>query len=348
MADGKVMSEEGRRLLLTKAGAPNTIEIGTYSPESPAAGEVRIRTAFAGINFADLMMRLGLYQPRPPYPFTPGYELSGHIDALGEGVTGFELGQAVVAGVTGGAQQTHVCAPASQTFALPEGVSLEQAAAMPVTHMTAWHMLVHLANLQPGQSVLIHGAAGGVGTAALQICRIKGAGLVLGTCSGHKSDVVEANGGVAIDRYNDDFVSVVKQHTDGRGVDVILDPVGGKNLRNSLRCLASGGHLFVYGFSAAAPGKRRAFLRALWAWKQTPRFDPFRLMMSNKSVHGVHMGTLDDQELMRSYLALIIGHMQMGAIDPVIDRSFPLAEAAAAHEFLHDHKNIGKVLLDMS
>ena len=219
---------------------------------------------------------------------------------------------------------------------------------MPVTHMTAWHMLVHLANLQPGQSVLIHGAAGGVGTAALQICRIKGAGLVLGTCSGHKSDVVEANGGVAIDRYNDDFVSVVKQHTDGRGVDVILDPVGGKNLRNSLRCLASGGHLFVYGFSAAAPGKRRAFLRALWAWKQTPRFDPFRLMMSNKSVHGVHMGTLDDQELMRSYLALIIGHMQMGAIDPVIDRSFPLAEAAAAHEFLHDHKNIGKVLLDMS
>ena len=167
-----------RRIVLTKAGGPSTLAVIPMEMPEPEAGELRIEVAYAGINFADLLMRLGLYQPRPKYPFTPGYELSGVVDAIGEGVTGFSIGQRVVAALPNGGQASHVIVNSQRALPLPDDVGLDIAASIPVTYLTAHHMLHHLGHMNQNDAVLIHGGAGGVGTAALQICQWAGVSLV--------------------------------------------------------------------------------------------------------------------------------------------------------------------------
>ena len=159
----------GVRVIIKKAGGVSAITTEPMQPPAPKQGEVRIKVAYAGINFADLLMRLGFYQPRPPFPFTPGYEVSGVVDALGKDVQGLEVGQKVVAAMRNGGQASFVVSPVERVLPLPEGISLQAAASTPVTYMTAHHMLHHLGHLRPEDKVLIHGGAGGVGTAALQL-----------------------------------------------------------------------------------------------------------------------------------------------------------------------------------
>lgn len=334
-----------RRVVLTKAGSPSTLAVQEMEMPTPEAGEIRIKVAFAGINFADLLMRLGLYQPRPKYPFTPGYEMSGTVDAIGNGVEGFSVGQRVVAGVRNGGQSSHVLVSANKALVLPDGISLEVAAAIPVTYLTAHHMLHHLGHLTPDESVLIHGGAGGVGTAALQLCQWAGVTQVWATASGGKASTIEGFGGVAIDRHNEDFVQVVKQATDGKGVDHILDPIGGDHLARSLSVLKEGGRLYTYGMSAAAPSAKRSLLRSFLAWRKTPKFDPLRLMTRNRGVFGVHMGTWSDEGVMVEQLNRILEGVQEGHLVPVIDSIFDVEDVAQAHHHIHDGKNIGKVLL---
>lgn len=334
-----------RRVVLTKAGSPSTLAVQEMEMPTPEAGEIRIKVAFAGINFADLLMRLGLYQPRPKYPFTPGYEMSGTVDAIGDGVEGFSVGQRVVAGVRNGGQSSHVLVSANKALVLPDGISLEVAAAIPVTYLTAHHMLHHLGHLTPDESVLIHGGAGGVGTAALQLCQWAGVTQVWATASGGKASTIEGFGGVAIDRHNEDFVQVVKQATDGKGVDHILDPIGGDHLARSLSVLKEGGRLYTYGMSAAAPSAKRSLLRSFLAWRKTPKFDPLRLMTRNRGVFGVHMGTWSDEGVMVEQLNRILEGVQEGHLVPVIDSIFDVEDVAQAHHHIHDGKNIGKVLL---
>ena len=334
-----------RRVVLTKAGSPSTLAVQEMEMPTPKAGEIRIKVAFAGINFADLLMRLGLYQPRPKYPFTPGYEMSGTVDAIGDGVEGFSVGQRVVAGVRNGGQSSHVLVSANKALVLPDGISLEVAAAIPVTYLTAHHMLHHLGHLTPDESVLIHGGAGGVGTAALQLCQWAGVTQVWATASGGKASTIEGFGGVAIDRHNEDFVQVVKQATDGKGVDHILDPIGGDHLARSLSVLKEGGRLYTYGMSAAAPSAKRSLLRSFLAWRKTPKFDPLRLMTRNRGVFGVHMGTWSDEGVMVEQLNRILEGVQEGHLVPVIDSIFDVEDVAQAHHHIHDGKNIGKVLL---
>ena len=334
-----------RRIVLTKAGGPDTLAVIPMDMPEPKAGEIRIEVAFAGIDFADLLMRLGLYQPRPKYPFTPGYEMSGTVDAVGEGVTGFTVGQRVVAGLPNGGQASHVIVPSHRALALPDDVGLDVAAAIPVTYLTAHHMLHHLGHMKEDDSVLIHGGAGGVGTAALQICQWAGVSKVWATASGHKSSTIEAYGGVAIDRHNEDFVEVIKQATNGQGVDHILDPIGGDNLSRSLSALKEGGRLYTYGMSAAAPSSKRSIIRSFLAWRRTPKFDPLRLMTRNRGVFGVHMGTWKDEAVMVEQLHTILKGVEEGVLSPVIDSVFDAEDVAKAHQYIHDGKNIGKVLL---
>ena len=168
-----------RRLVITKAGSPSVLDVVEMPMPEPQKGEVRVEVHFAGINFADTLMRLGLYQPRPQFPFTPGYEVSGVIHSLGKGVTEFKVGQRVVAAMSNGGQASHVIAPIARVIPLPDEMSLEKAASMPVTYMTAHHMLHYLGNLKPTDTVLIHGGAGGVGTAAVQLCQCAGVSKVL-------------------------------------------------------------------------------------------------------------------------------------------------------------------------
>ena len=334
-----------RRVEFTKAGSPSTIRVAEMPMPEPKQGQVRVKVAFAGINFADLLMRLGFYQPRPPYPFTPGYEVSGIIDALGDDESQFTIGQRVVAAMSTGGQSSHVVVDAQRVLPLPEKISLEAAAAMPVTYLTAHHMLHHLGHLDEHESVLIHGGAGGVGTAALQLCQWAGVSKVWATASGSKSEIIESYGGRAIDRHNQDFVSIIKKETDNQGVDHILDPIGGDNLTRSLSVLKEGGRLYTYGMSAVAPTSKRSILRSFLAWRKTPAFDPLRLMTRNRGVFGIHMGTWKNEAVMLKQLERIMEGVLTGALNPVIDSIFNVEDVAEAHQYLHDGKNIGKVLL---
>ena len=334
-----------RRVAITKAGSPSVLKILEMPMPVPKEGEVCIEVHFAGINFADTLMRLGLYQPRPPFPFTPGYELSGTIHSIGEGVSNFEVGQRVVAAMPTGGQSSHVAVKTSRVIPVPDDMGLDAAAAMPVTYLTAHHMLHYLGHMKKGDTVLIHGGAGGVGTAALQLCQWAGIERVWATASGSKSEIIEKFGGIAIDRHNEDFVEIVKSATDGRGVDHILDPIGGYNLTRSLSVLAEGGRLYTYGMSAAAPSSKRSLIRAFLAWRKTPKFDPLKLMTRNRGVFGVHMGTWKDEDAMSEQLYKIMEGIKLGHLKPVIDSVFDAEDVADAHQYIHDAKNIGKVLL---
>ena len=271
--------------------------------------------------------------------------MSGIVDAVGEGVTDFSIGQRVVAALPNGGQASHVIVNSQRALVLPDEVGLDVAASIPVTYLTAHHMLHHLGHLTKDDSVLIHGGAGGVGTAALQICQWAGVSKVWATASGHKSSTIETYGGIAIDRHNEDFVEIIKKATNNQGVDHILDPIGGDNLSRSLSALKEGGRLYTYGMSAAAPSSKRSMIRSFLAWRKTPKFDPLRLMTRNRGVFGVHMGTWKDETVMLKQLERILEGIHSGALAPVIDSVFEAEDVAKAHQYIHDGKNIGKVLL---
>ena len=333
------------RVVITKAGGPNVLEIHEIAIPEPQPNEVCIKVHFAGINFADTLMRMGFYQPRPPFPFTPGYEVSGIIHSIGKDVQGFEIGQRVVGLMRTGGQASHVVADASRTLPIPDEISLEAAASMPVTYITAHHMLHHLGNLKQTDSVLIHGGGGGVGTAALQLCKWAGVSKVWSTASAAKSDIIESYGATAIDRHNEDFVEIIRTATKKRGVDHILDPIGGGHLKRSLSVLAQGGKLYTYGMSSAAPSSKRSLWKALKALRSRPKFDPMLMMSRNQGVFGIHMGTWNDEIVMQEQMENIIRGIKEGALTPIVDSIYDAKDVASAHQHIHDGKNIGKVLL---
>ena len=333
------------RVVITKPGGPKVLDIQEISIPEPDSDEVCIAVHFAGINFADTLMRLGFYQPRPPFPFTPGYEVSGVVHSIGSNVKGFEIGQRVVGLMRTGGQATHVITDASRTLPIPDELSLEAAASMPVTYITAHHMLHHLGNLKPTDSVLIHGGGGGVGTAALQLCQWAGIRNVWSTASAAKAKIIQSYGATAIDRHQEDFTQIIREATDGKGVDHILDPIGGEHLKRSISVLAQGGKLYTYGMSSAAPSSKRSLWKAFKALRSRPRFDPMLMMSRNQGVFGVHMGTWNDEAVMQEQMENIIKGMKEGALTPIIDSIYDAKDVALAHQHIHDGKNIGKVLL---
>ena len=319
----------------------------TFHASPPGPNEVAVDVAFGGINFADLLQRLGLYNPRPPYPFTPGYEASGTVVGVGEGVEHLEVGDSVIAVPGTGAHTSHLICAAERVIRIPEGMTLEAAAAMPVTYLTAHHMLHHLGHLSPKQSVLIHGGGGGVGTAALQLCRWAGVERVWATASVGKADIIRSFGGTPIDRHREDFVDVIRKATDGVGVDHVLDPIGGDHLVRSLSACREGGNVYTFGMSSFAPSEKRRPIRTALAWLRRTEIDPLRLMAKNRALIGVHMGTWSRQDVILEQMERLVQGVAEGHLDPVIDRVFPIEQAAAAHRHMHDGKNVGKVLFSM-
>ena len=337
-----------RRVIYPKVGGPDSIEVIEVEDLVAGPGEVRVRVHRAGINFADLMMRQGLYGSAPDFPFTPGYETAGEVMDVGSGVEGVSSGDRVIAMTGFGGYAEQAVVTADRIVKLPDSISFDKGAAIPVAYGTAYHMLVHLGGLHPGDTVLVHHAAGGVGTAAAQICTAYEASLVIGTASGPKREFVEAMGMRFVDRESEDFVEVCKRMTDGEGVHQAIDPVGGKHLMRSYRALRNGGKLHVFGASSAVSGERRSWFAAMRMWWGTPRFDPLKMMNSNKAVFGVHMGRLKDDQVFRGHLESLSGMMLKGQIDPVIDSVWRFEQVADAQRHMHDRKNRGKVLLDFS
>ena len=335
-----------RQIWITRKGPPNVLAVKEAPDPTPGPGEVRVRAAAVGVNFADIMARMGLYPDAPKLPCVIGYEVGGTVDAVGEGVKWVKPGDRVLALTRFGGYSDTIVAPELQVIPIPAQLSLEKAAAVPVNYVTAWIMLVKLGNLARGERILIHAAAGGVGQAALQLARWRGA-EIFGTASAGKHERLKQRGVAhCIDYHTQDFEKEVASITAGKGVHLIIDAVGGGSFRKSYRSLAPLGRLFMFGASALAPGERANLFAAVRGLLAMGSFRPLPLMDKNRGVFGVNMGHLWDHAAeLRAIIEEILGLIERGVLDPLVDRTFPFDQAADAHAYLQAHKNFGKVLL---
>jgi synaptic vesicle membrane protein VAT-1 len=337
-----------RQIWITRAGAPEVLQVKEAPDPEPKAGEVRIRVAASGVNFADIMGRLGLYPDLPPIPVVPGYEVGGRVDAVGAGIEANWNGRDVLAATRFGGYADTVCVPVGQVFARPPGMSASEGAAIPVNYFTAWQLVVVMGGLKRGETVLVHSAGGGVGIAATQIAKHLGA-RVIGTASAGKHAELRALGiDHLIDYRTEDFEARTREITGGRGVELILDAVGGESWKKGYRMLAPTGRLGMFGISAAVTGKKRSVLAMLSTLANTPwfQFNPVSLMNANKGVFGVNLGHMwGEIDRQRGWADQLFDLWAQGAIKPKIARSFRFDEAPQAHHFIQDRENVGKVLL---
>jgi NADPH:quinone reductase-like Zn-dependent oxidoreductase len=295
------------------------------------------------------MARMGLYPDAPKVPFVPGYEIAGDVEAVGEGVTGFEVGDRVAGGCRFGGYSELVAARPSELVALPEGWSYSQGAALPVVYATAYAGLVAFGNLQRGDRVLVHAAAGGVGIAATQIAKLLGA-EVFGTASPEKHEAIRSFGvDHAIDYRSKDFVEEVRRIAgEEEPLDLVLDGIGGRSWKQSYSLLHPGGRLVCFGASAVVGGEKRNVVKAAATLARTPRFNPLKLASESKSVIGLNMlRLLDTKESLEEYVEPLVQWAEQGLIEPIVDAEFPLERAADAHRRLQDRKNVGKVVLTL-
>lgn len=335
-----------QQVWITRAGPPEVLELREAPDPAPGPGEVRVRVARSGINFADLMARVGLYPDAPPLPCVVGYEVSGVIDAVGAGVTRAKEGDRVMAMPRFGGYSSALVLPEGQVLAMPDAMTFDHGAGLPVVYLTAYDAMLFTGNLRPGSRVLVHSAAGGVGLAAIQLAKTRRC-EIFGLASHGKHEFLRKQGVQHVFTPDDDWPSRVREVAGARGLDLVLDPVGGRSWKYGMDLLGPCGRLVCYGLSAAAPeGTRRSLLRAAWSLLQVPGFKPTRLMDENKTVTGVNLGHLFDRlDLLEPQLAALVELYREGAIEPVVAKVFPAREAPAAHQFIHDRKAIGKVLL---
>jgi synaptic vesicle membrane protein VAT-1 len=337
-----------RQIWIARAGPPEVLEVREAADPEPKAGEVRIRVEASGINFADILGRMGMYPDQPPIPVVPGYEVGGRVDAVGAGVEGNWAGRDVLAMTRFGGYADTVCVPANQVFARPAGMSASEGAAIPVNYFTAWQLIVVMGSLKRNETVLVHSAGGGVGIAATQIAKHLGA-RVIGTASASKHAELRALGvDQLIDYRTEDFETRTREITNGRGVELILDAVGGESWKKGYRILAPTGRLGMFGISAAASGKERNMLGMLALLANTPwfQFNPLSLMNANKGVFGVNLGHMwGEIDRIREWADRIFDLWTQGVVKPKIARSFRFDEAPQAHHFIQDRRNIGKVVL---
>ena len=338
-----------RQVVITRHGSPDVLQLREAPAPVPAQGEVRIAVSAAGVNFSDILARVGLYPDAPKPPCVVGYEVAGYIDAVGPGVSNRRVGDRVLALTHFGGYADAVVVPALHCYLVPSRLSDAEAAAVPVTYLTAIVALYRLAALEPGETVLIHGAAGGVGTAAIQLARLRGA-VIIGTASPAKHDAVRGFGADhVIDYRHTDVVAEVRRLTNNRGVDVALAPFGGRCVRQSYRLLATLGRMVVFGVSQALPGERRSLWHAALMLLQMPLFLPITLMNHNRGVFGLNLGRLwGESARLDVLMQVLLPELESGGLQPIVSREFPLERAADAHRFLHERRNIGKVVLTTS
>jgi len=339
-----------RAVWTTGTKGPDSLEVRETADPEPKAGQVRIRVHAAGVCFAEVMAAQGLYPGAPKFPAVLGYEAAGVIDKVGPGVDERRMDTRVVALSQFGGYSDVVCVPETEALAIPHGKDFTEAAAIPVNYLTAYHILFRAATVRPGERVLIHMAAGGLGTAALQLCRSIGGVETFGTASAAKHTAIKEEGCThPIDYHTTDYVKEVKRLTDGAGVDVVLDPLGGADSRKGLKLLRPGGRLIAYGFANMASGQHRNPARVLRQLASMPIITPLQLMNANKTVAGVHIGRLVSRmDLLTQELTEVLALWHAGTITPRIDASYPFAKAADAHRRILSHGNTGKIILTPS
>lgn len=335
-----------KQVFISRAGGPEVLEIRDSATPTPGNGEVRIDVAAAGINFADTLARKGLYPDAPPLPCVVGYEVSGTVGAVGAGADPAREGRKVLAMTRFNGYSEQVVVPANQVFDLPDGMDFTTGASLPVVYLTAWQLLVVMGSLKAGETILIHNAGGGVGLAALDIAKHIGA-TTIGTASTRKHAALKERGlDHAIDYTLGDWQDAVRSITGDKGVDVVIDPLGGEHWKRSYAALRSAGRLGMFGVSTASEGKLGSKVRLLKTAVQMPFFHPIGLMNVNRSVFGVNMGHMwHEADMLRGWMDQVLTGIRDGWVRPHVDATFPFAQAGEAHAYLEDRKNFGKVVL---
>ena len=335
-----------RQIVTTSTGDIDVLKVQEKPDPSPGPGEVVIRVRAAGLNFADILARQGLYPDSPPKPCVMGYEVSGVVEAAGKDVNSSLIGKSVVAMTRFGGQSEMVTVKATQMFDKPEQLTFEQGAAIPVNYLTAYALLVVMGSLHAGESVLIHNAGGGVGLAALDIAKQIRA-KTFGTASHGKHKFLEERGlDHAIDYRKQDWLPDLQKLTDGRGVDLVIDPIGGSHWKKSYAALRHTGRLGMFGVSTASANGISGKLKMLKAAIQTPRFHPFALLNKNRGVFGLNLGHMwHEPEKVAVWMRDILRGVEEEWIRPHVDQAFAFADVGKAHRYLEERKNIGKVVL---
>lgn len=333
-----------RQIVIPRPGPPEVLEIREAPDPTPGPGEVRIAVEAAGVNFADLMARLGQYPDAPPMPAVMGYEVAGTIDEVGEGVDPTRVGEPVVAMTPFGGYSTSVCADAVQVARRPAGMDAATGAAIPVTGLTAWMMLEVMGRVRAGDRVPVHSAGGGVGLAALDLLKWRGA-TAIGTASRSKHALLAERGyDQLIDYRTEDFEAVLR---DQEGLDLILDAVGGESWAKGMRLLRGGGRLVCFGLSSASSGSSPSTLSRLKAVAGIPflKFSPLHLINHNIGVLGVNMNRLwDEGPRVAGWLDELMALWAAGTLRPLVHARVPFSTPAEGHRILHARENIGKVV----
>ena len=321
------------KAVLCKAfGPPAALAVETVDPPSLAPGSVRIAVHAVGVNFPDLLLVEGKYQLRPPFPFSPGLECAGTVIEIGSDVADVAVGARVLAFRPYGCMAEQVVVPASSVVAIPKTMPFDAAAAFPVVYGTGYHALVGRASLAPGETLLVHGASGGVGLAAVEIGKRLGATVIATTSSDEKLALARTHGAAhLVNTRGEDVRARVKALTDGRGADVVFDPVGGDIFDESMRCIAWRGRLLVIGFASGRIAEARTNL----------------ILLKECSVVGVAWGSFAERDpaANRAYFAKLLRWHAAGALKPHVSRRLPLAEAQAALEAFRSRQVVGKQVL---
>jgi NADPH:quinone reductase-like Zn-dependent oxidoreductase len=340
-----------RAVVITKHGNPDVLKVEERPDPQVAAGEVRIAVKAAGINFADLLARTGMYPDAPKVPSIVGYEVAGEVETVGEGVTSVTVGDRVMAGTRFGGYAELVTVSEADVLHLPDKLSFEQGAAVPVNYATAYAGLVIMGGLREKDRVLIHAAAGGVGISATQIARARGA-EIFGTASASKHDAIRAQGvDHPIDYRNTDFEAAVNEITDGEGIDLAFDAIGPSSFRKDYRLLRSGGRVVCYGISEVQTGDGRnipGLLKGLASMTTAtmPWWKSLTMMNENKGVFGLNMlGWWDREGSLTRLIEPLEADLEAGNLNPVVAESFTFEKAPDAHRFIHERRNVGKVVL---
>ena len=352
-----------KRVVVDHYGGPEVLKVVEDAVPEPSAGEVRVRVVAAGVSFTDAQLRAGTYLGVPNPPFTPGYELIGVVEKLGPGCSRLKVGDRIAALTVWGADAEHVCVPEANTVDVPEGLDPAEVLSLVFTYMTAYQVLHRTANVKSGESVLVHGAAGRVGVAVLELGAAAGLRMY-GTCSARDAAVVEGLGAVAIDYRNEDFLARMRE-LPGKGVDVVLDGIGGPISRRSYRALRRGGRLVVYGhYDMLAKGRSwrgwlgwyaasaTVMLKGLLS--PTKRVSAYKIqklregqqLIPKGSRHPLSVGGGPRKpEWFRQDFLAMLELLREGKIHPVVAERLPLSEARRAHELLESSASKGKLVL---
>lgn len=331
-----------KRIVASQPGGPEQLQLQEEPLPLPQPDEVRVRVLAAGVAYGDVMLRQGKTPGGPPFPRTPGYDLVGEVDAVGSAVTTFQPGDRVAALPGIGSYTTYRCLPARDLVPVPATLKPAEVVSVLLNYTTAYQLLTRAAHLTAGQRVLIHGAAGGVGTAVLQLGRLLGL-TVYGTASSGKQDVIRQAGGIPIDYTTTDFVAEIQRLTGGQGVDAVLDPIGGAHLMQSYQALGRKGTLVLFGAAAATQSTGNFMLGIVGTML---RVLLLKLRLDGRRVTIYTITDKANKVSVQADLARMVQWLSEGKISPVIAKVLPLSQAAEAQRLLEQTRPVGKIVLE--